>query len=156
MYISSQTSRRDNKHTVFRTKQSGENESTMTVETSLPSSSAIEPRMSVCLKGSLPLIDIDELSLSQHSSASWLVDVMQDSDSGDSDSAPTATARRSALSSSSILMTGTPYSILRTSGNKSDYRRQERLNSKKRHSIRFSESVHVRNHLHHNQISSLA
>ena len=110
--------------------------------------------MSVCLKGSLPLIDIDELSLSQHSSASWLVDVMQDSDSGDSDSAPTATARRSALSSSSILMTGTPYSILRTSGNKSDYLRQERLNTKKRHSIRFSESVHVRNHLHHNQISN--
>mmetsp|Transcript_9756 Transcript_9756/g.24296 ORF Transcript_9756/g.24296 Transcript_9756/m.24296 type:complete len:442 (-) Transcript_9756:132-1457(-) len=122
----------------------------------VPSASAIEPRMSVCLKGTtkfLEGLDLSEefdLSDSEHEDSL----VFTKLDVCDDENREMIAFRRSPLSASSVLMTGTTYPILRTSqvDEAAIKRRQEKANVQS-NGIRFSESVHVRNHIHAKDIS---
>ena len=122
----------------------------------VPSASAIEPRMSVCLKGTtkfLEGLDLSEefdLSDSEHEDSL----VFTKLDACDDENREMIAFRRSPLSASSVLMTGTTYPILRTSqvDEAASKRRQEKANVQS-NGIRFSESVHVRNHIHAMDIS---
>lgn len=108
----------------------------------MESSSAIEPRMSVCLKGSLNsksklLLLHDAAATQEHeriSLAPFRFVTVEDRSDDD-----TITTRNA---SSSSLLTGTPSSILSTSLLKVNEERTQR------NRIRFSEIVHVRNHIH--------
>jgi len=129
------------------------------IDVDVPVSSAIEPRMSVCLKGTQKLfeaselnelLELDELSLSDEGCSREFT-VEDKIDGGHTITCEPST--RSALSSSSILLTGTSHSILRTSPVFDSTRRHEKMKLKA-NGIRFSESVHVRNHIHHAEITS--
>ena len=129
------------------------------LEVDVPSSSAIEPRMSVCLKGTAKFLEGLDLSEEFDLSDSEFEDnvcftradtddeVVEDDD--DDENHEISASRRSPLSASSVLLTGTSYSILRTSplDEAAKKRRQEKGKTQCER-IRFSESVHVRNHLH--------
>jgi len=122
----------------------------------VPSSSAIEPRMSVCLKGTtkfLEGLDLSEefdLSDSEHDDSLCFTKL----DACDDENREISISRRSPLSASSVLMTGTTYPILRTSpGDEAATKRRQEKATIQSNGIRFSESVHVRNHIHAKDIS---
>ena len=124
-------------------------------------SHSIEPRMSVCLKGTTKFLEgldlSEEFDLSDdeegnQKSVFMKVEDNLDSNNEDEDvdeNDEVGVCRRSPLSASSVLLTGTSYTILRTSAvdEAGNIRRQEKAN-KTCEGVRFSESVHVRNHLH--------
>ena len=129
-------------------------------------SHSIEPRMSVCLKGTTKFLEgldlSEEFDLSDDEEENQksvfmkaednLSDNNKDEDVVENDEV--GVCRRSPLSASSVLLTGTSYTILRTSavdevGNE---RRQEKA-KKACEGVRFSESVHVRHHLHAKDIT---
>ncbi len=126
----------------------------MTVD--VPSSSAIEPRMSVCLKGTtkffegLDLSEEFDLSDSEHEDSLCFTRL----DACDDENKEISISRRSPLSASSVLLTGTTYPILRTSpGDEAATKRRQEKATTQSNGIRFSESVHVRNHIHAKNIS---
>eukprot|EP00536_Pseudo-nitzschia_multiseries_P004827 jgi/Psemu1/285378/fgenesh1_pg.84_\ len=117
--------------------------------------SAISPRMSVCLKASND--DIAALIADIDDEDSSLEDACGTNGTND-----TCTTRRSSYSSSSILLTGTTYSILSSSrpatqGATVDDEEGENGNGNKNRrqsNVRFSESVHFRNYLHVSDLTS--
>jgi len=136
------------------------------------SSLAIEPRMSVCLKGTTKFSEAtNDLSASEHerklfsSSLEFGTTATVEDDSGDSSTAccNSCNTRRSPLSASSVMLTGTSFSILTTSQSQSpveaeaDSKRRQDKQRIRRSSgcgtVRFAESLHVRNHIHAGEIT---
>ena len=136
------------------------------------SSLAIEPRLSVCLKGTTKFSDAtNDLSASEHerkrvsSSLEFGTAATVEDDSGDSSTAfcNSCNSRRSALSAHSVMLNGTSFSILTTSQSQSPVeaeagskRRQEKQRIRRSSgcsTVRFAESLHVRNHIHAGQIT---
>jgi len=116
------------------------------IEVDVPSASKIEPRMSVLLKGSRKkFVSATDLSVSGHSSSSRELVHAEHSDAFAKGACNTM---RSPLSASSILMTGTFSSILRTSSVERDILRRTEKKRIQSNGIQFSEAVHVRNHIH--------
>lgn len=143
------------------------------------SSFAIEPRMSVCLRGTAKFCEADDLSTSDHeqeqeiellsSSLCFETTTATVEDSGDSST--TCNYRRSPSSASSVLLTGTAFSILTTSPSQllveGEAEAESEADSKRRQdkqrrrsdsdgvsvSVRFADSAHVRNYIHAEEIT---
>mmetsp|Transcript_1300 Transcript_1300/g.2736 ORF Transcript_1300/g.2736 Transcript_1300/m.2736 type:complete len:468 (-) Transcript_1300:154-1557(-) len=126
----------------------------------LESASAISPRMSICLKASKD--DIADLLAEIEDDDSSLEDASENVGT-----TSMCTTARSSLSSSSILLTGTTFSILLASSRLStkdssedkeqDNGSQHERQSKKianSNTVRFSESVHFRNYLHASELTN--
>ena len=134
------------------------------MEVEKPSSSAIEPRMSVCLKGTTKFLEgldlSEELDISDHDEGNQVSVFMKVEDNEATcedepdENDEIGICRRSPLSASSVLLTGTSHTILRTSpvDEAGKNRRLEKA-QKACEGVRFSESVHVRNHLHAKDIT---
>ncbi|VEU34714.1 unnamed protein product [Pseudo-nitzschia multistriata] len=145
------------------------------------SGSAITPRMSICLKASRDDPDMALFLTEIEDDGFSLEDNNAENDNPPSKDEPSSTSnhrsktRRSLLSSSSILLTGTPHSILSpsmsydsvttntttkmptedetdTQFGKSRQRGKRRKPGNDR--VRFSESVHFRNYMHVTEITS--
>lgn len=121
------------------------------IDVDVPSTSAIEPRMSVCLKGTTKFFTEDELAELLDESSSSL-SFMQ-LDTSDDEKKEISNTRRSPLSASSILLTGTSFSILRTSPLYENSKRRQDKGKTQSNGVKFSESVHVRNHIHARDIT---
>lgn len=128
------------------------------IEVDVPASSAIMPRMSVCLKGTTKFLEgldlSEEFDLSDSEQEASLSFTKADFNDDEDENNEISASRRSPLSASSVMLTGTSYSILRTSpaNEACSKRRQEKLKIQS-NGIRFSESVHVRNHIHARDIT---
>jgi len=119
-----------------------------------PSSSAILPRMSVCLKGSRKLLgDLDLKALreldSKHDTPPRFITQV---DNHNGDNTNPGNFRRSLLSKSSVLLTGTSSSILASP--KLDSKKSAEKVKIQNEGVRFSETVIIRNHIHVKEITN--
>jgi hypothetical protein len=111
-----------------------------------PSSSAILPRMSVCLKGSRKLHS--EIDGKHGTPYPRFITQM---DNYDGDNTIPGNSRRSVLSKSSVLLTGTSSSILSTP--QFDTKKSAEKARTQCEGVRFSETVIIRNHIHVKEIT---
>lgn len=112
------------------------------------SSSAIEPRMSLILKRSTILIEEDDdLSTSiQMMTGPSFVEAET--------SKKSRIVRRSLLSKSSVLLTGTSFPILTTSSVEVESKRRPKKDQTDNLGVTFSDTVHMRNHIHVNDLTA--
>mmetsp|Transcript_22184 Transcript_22184/g.46677 ORF Transcript_22184/g.46677 Transcript_22184/m.46677 type:complete len:452 (+) Transcript_22184:387-1742(+) len=114
------------------------------------STSSVEPRMSICLKNTTNLLEEHELSSTSFDDI--LHPGYRTDSSHDRLSVGSSGHSRLPLSTSSILLTGTPYSILSTSTEPQEQaqviERKLKKDLRKGNRVRFSETLHLRNHLH--------
>jgi len=104
-----------------------------------PASLAILPRMSVCLKGTQKLLE---------EPGPRFITLM---DNHDGDDTKPGNSRRSLLSKSSVLLTGTSSSILATP--QFDTKKSAEKVRTQAEGVRFSETVIIRNHIHVTEIT---
>jgi len=120
-----------------------------------PSSCAITPRMSICLKRTTQHaeeVKLSDVSASLHEISITGLLAAEDCNGGCSTS--TCNARKP-LSAVSILLTGTSFSIITTSSvsSEEDIKRRQEKKITQSDGIQFSETVHVRKYIHVEEIT---
>ena len=114
-----------------------------------PAPSAILPRMSVCLKGTRQLLEESDV---KHDPPEHRFKTILNNNDGDSTSP--GNSRRSLLSKSSVLLTGTSSSILTSASASLDTKKSAEKVRTQSEGVRFSETVIIRNHIHVDEITS--
>jgi hypothetical protein len=106
--------------------------------------------MSVCLKGTGSLLGEIDVKLDTPEQEPRFKTIM---DNSDGDNTSPGNSRRSVLSTSSVLLTGTSSSILASTSPSLDTKKSAEKVRTQSEGVRFSETVIIRNHIHVTEIT---